>query len=126
MEERFGTYLRRTISIRDTGARNGQKENFCHGVLLGLLRYREDWLLYSNAESGDGYSDILVEDQTAGIGIVIEVKYRAGGKLEEGCQEALAQIEALGYEDRLEEDGIGTVIRYGIACCRKRCRVVTG
>ncbi len=108
------------------GARNGQKENFCHGVLLGLLRYREDWLLYSNAESGDGYSDILVEDQAAGIGIGIEVKYRADGKLEEGCQEALAQIEALGYEDRLEEDGIGTVIRYGIACCRKRCRVVTG
>ena len=46
--------------------------------------------------------------------------------MEDGCQEALAQIEALGYEDRLEEDGIGTVIRYGIACCRKRCRVVTG
>lgn len=124
VEEKLGAYLRRTISIRDTGARRGQKENFYHGVLLGLLRHREDWLLYSNAESGDGYSDILVEDEEAGIGIVIEVKYREDGNLEQGCREALEQIEKLDYAARLEEDGIDTVIKYGIACNRKKCRVV--
>lgn len=123
VERQFSAYLRKTISIRDTGARRGQKENFYHGVLLGLLRHREDWLLYSNLESGEGYSDILVEDPEAGIGIVIELKYREGGKLEEGCLEALSQIDTLRYQDRLEDDGIETVIKYGIACYKKRCSV---
>lgn len=126
VEERFGAYLRKTISIRDSGARRGQKENFYHGVLLGLLRHREDWLLYSNAESGEGYSDILVEDEESGIGIVIEVKYREDGNLEKGCQEALAQIEGLGYEARLKDDGIEKIIKYGIACYKKRCKVMKG
>ncbi len=123
VERQFGAYLRRTISIRDTGGRRGQRENFYHGVLLGLLRHREDWLLYSNMESGEGYSDILVEDPEAGIGIVIELKYREDGKLEEGCREALEQIDTRRYQDRLEEDGIETVLKYGIACCKKRCKV---
>lgn len=126
IERQLGAYLRRTISIRDTGGRRGQKENFYHGVLLGLLRHREDWLLYSNMESGEGYSDILVEDPEAGIGIVIEMKYREDGKLEEGCREALEQIDSLRYKDRLEEDGIETIIKYGIAFCKKRCRVQAG
>ena len=126
VERQLGAYLRRTISIRDTGGRRGQRENFYHGVLLGLLRHREDWLLYSNAESGEGYSDILVEDPEAGIGIVIEMKYREDGKLEEGCREALEQIDSLRYKDRLEEDGIETIIKYGIAFCKKRCRVQAG
>lgn len=126
IERQLGAYLRRTISIRDTGGRRGQKENFYHGVLLGLLRHREDWLLYSNMESGEGYSDILVEDPEVGIGIVIEMKYREDGKLEEGCREALEQIDSLRYKDRLEEDGIETIIKYGIAFCKKRCRVQAG
>lgn len=126
IERQLGAYLRRTISIRDTGGRRGQKENFYHGVLLGLLRHREDWLLYSNMESGEGYSDILVEDPEVGIGIVIEMKYREDGKLEEGCREALEQIDSLRYKDRLEEDGIETIIKYGIAFCKKRCKVQAG
>lgn len=126
VERQFGAYLRRMISIRDTGVRKERKENFYHGILLGLLRHREDWILYSNAESGDGYSDILVEDPEVGIGIVIELKYREDGKLEEGCREALEQIENLDYAARLEDDGIETVVRYGIACNRKKCRVIKG
>ncbi len=125
-EEKFSAYLRRTISIRDTGARRGLRENFYHGVLLGLLRHREDWILHSNAESGDGYSDILAEAEEAGIGIVIEIKYREDGNLEEGCREALGQIENRDYAARLEEDGIDTVIKYGIACNRKKCKVMKG
>ncbi|MCM1026985.1 MAG: ATP-binding protein [Roseburia sp.] len=126
IEERFSAYLRKSISVRDAGARRGQKENFYHGVLLGLLRHREDWLLYSNAESGEGFSDILAEDLESNTGIVIEVKYREDGKLEEGCREALAQIDRLDYKARLEEDGIDTILKYGIACNRKRCRVLQG
>ncbi|MCI9144296.1 MAG: AAA family ATPase [Lachnospiraceae bacterium] len=141
IESLFNAYLARTISIRDTGVRKGKKENFYHGILLGLLSHREDWYIRSNAESGNGFSDILIEIEEEGIGIVIEVKYpdspagsrkseNAGDKpagdasLEKGCAEALEQIERLGYDAALRMDGMDTVIKYGIACDRKRCRVM--
>ena len=123
VEEQFNAYLNRTISIRDTCVRKDMKENFYHGILLGLLSHREDWLVDSNPESGDSYSDILVELYEERIGIVIEVKYSDGGDLETGCRNALAQIKRNHYEDRLIQDGMETIISYGIACCRKQCRV---
>ncbi len=122
VEEQFTAYLKKTISIRDTAVRKGKKENFYHGILLGLLSHREDWYVFSNMESGDGFSDIMVEAEEEGIGIVIEVKYPDEGSLETGCREALEQIEKMGYETRLREDGMETVLRYGIACSRKKCR----
>ena len=103
--------------------KKSRKENFYHGILLGLLSHREDWAVISNAESGDGYSDILVELEEDSIGIVIEVKYAEEGKLEEECAKALAQIEQTGYDTRLREDGMNTIIRYGIACHKKKCKV---
>ena len=123
VEEQFNAYLNRTISIRDTCVRKDMKENFYHGILLGLLSHREDWLVDSNPESGDGYSDILVELYEERIGIVIEVKYSDGCSLETGCRNALKQIKQNRYEDRLIQDGMETIISYGIACCRKQCRV---
>ena len=126
VESAFNAYLARTISIRDTGARRDRKENFYHGILLGLLSHREDWAVYSNAESGNGFSDILVESGDGELGIVIEVKYPDGGDLDKGCKEALEQIEKMDYEARLRQDEIGTVLKYGIACNRKKCRVVLG
>ena len=112
------------ISIRDTAVRKNRKENFYHGLLLGLLGHREDWIVTSNAESGDGYSDILVELAEEGIGIVIEVKYAEEKQLEAACTEALAQIARMDYDARLRQDGMDTIIRYGIGCCRKKCKVV--
>ncbi len=126
IEEQFNAYLKKTISIRDTGVRKKKKENFYHGILLGLLSHREDWDVSSNMESGDGYSDILVEIEDRNIGFVIEVKYSDSGNLEAGCQDALKQIEETGYETRLEEDGMETIYRYGIACYKKKCRVCLG
>ena len=126
VEEQFNAYLERTISIRDTSVRKGKKENFYHGLLLGLLSHREDWDISSNAESGDGFSDILVETGDGKTGIVIEVKYPDGGDLEAGCAEALGQIEKMGYESRLRQDGMSVIFKYGIACNRKKCRVRVG
>ena len=103
--------------------RKEKKENFYHGVLLGLLSHREEWDIRSNAESGDGFSDILIEIEDDEIGIVIEVKYPDKSSLETGCQEALKQIEKKGYEERLLEDGMTTILKYGIACEKKRCMV---
>lgn len=124
VEEHFNSYLRRTISIRDTSAQKGKKENFYHGILLGLLSHREDWIISSNAESGDGYSDILVEIEEDKIGIVIEIKYPDSGNLDSGCRKALEQIEKMGYETRLRQDGFKTIIKYGIACAKKECKVM--
>ncbi len=124
VEEGFAAFLARTISIRDSWAPKGRKENFYHGVLLGLLSHREDWAIFSNVESGEGFSDILIESGDGELGIVIEVKYPDGGDLEKGCQEALEQIERMGYEEKLRQDDIETILKYGIACNRKKCRVV--
>lgn len=126
VEALFNEYLRKTISIRDTNACKDKKENFYHGILLGLLSHREDWDVVSNVESGDGYSDILVEAEKEGIGIVIEVKYVEEGKWDAGCRQALEQIERMGYESRLCRDGMDKVIKYGIACRKKQCRVRIG
>lgn len=123
-ETRFGEYLRRTISIRDTFVKKKLKENFYHGILLGLLGFQDTWGISSNKESGDGYSDILVEIDREGTGIVIEMKYAEDGNLEAACKEALEQINKKRYEEELREEGIDHILKYGIACYKKRCRVI--
>ena len=123
-ERMLNMYLSKTISIRDTGGRSGRRESFYHGVLLGLLSHREEWAVISNAESGDGYSDILIEDESRAVGMVIELKYSEDGDLEKSCREALRQIEQLKYETRLWQDGMETIFKYGIACHKKRCQIL--
>ena len=92
-------------------------------LICRLLGHREDWAIFSNVESGNGFSDILIESGDGELGIVIEVKYPDGGDLEKGCREALEQIERMGYEERLRQDDIERVLKYGIACIRRKCRV---
>ena len=121
----FTNYLKKTISIRDTGVRKDRKENFYHGILLGLLSHREDWIISSNAESGEGFSDILIEIEESDTGIVIEIKYPDDGNLETGCRDALAQIEEKGYAARLLQNGMKNIVKYGIACYKKTCRVIS-
>lgn len=124
IENQFNDYLWNSISIRDTFVPKACKENFYHGILLGLLQYKENWLVRSNAESGEGYSDILVEVPESRTGVVIELKYAAGDKLDLGCIEALAQIEEKQYAARLVEDGMQVILKYGIACFKKHCKVM--
>ena len=124
IEQIFGDYLWNTISIRDTAVPKEKKENFYHGILLGLLGYKSTWLIKSNAESGIGYSDILVEVPTNRTGIVIELKYAEDGDMDAACEEAMRQIEEKGYVAKLKQDGMRNFIRYGIACFKKDCRVV--
>lgn len=122
IEEMLNAYLWNAISIRDTFVEKGRKEHFYHGMLLGLLQYEDNWLIKSNAESGEGFSDILIETENR-TGIVIEVKYAGDGNLEKWCQEALDQIESRHYAARLTDDGMKTIVRYGIAFYKKGCMV---
>lgn len=115
----------RMISILDTKAPDDMKENFYHGLLLGLLRgSNPDWLIKSNRESGDGFSDILIKPENPDLGIVIEVKYAKEFKgLDAACDAAMAQIKQKRYDETLRDEGRYDILAYGIAFCRKRCRV---
>ncbi len=124
VEKIFTEYLRKTISIRDTAVRTEMKENFYHGVLLGILGVKTRWGISSNREMGEGYADILAEPDTGDMGIIIEVKYAHDGDLDGACKEALKQIKYTKYEDDLEDDGVENILKYGIACYKKRCRVM--
>ena len=123
VEQIFAEYLRKTISIRDTAVRTDMKENFYHGILLGILGVKNRWGISSNREMGEGYADILAEPDTGDMGIIIEVKYAHDGDLDAACKEALKQIEYTRYEEDLEDDGVDNILKYGIACYKKRCRV---
>lgn len=124
VEKQLGEYLKRTISIRDTFVKKQMKENFYHGMLLGILSFEDTWSVFSNKESGDGYSDILIETDDGEIGIVLELKYAENGKLDEACKEALEQIADRRYEEELLEDEVNQILKYGIAFYKKRCMVM--
>ena len=119
-------YLRRTISIRDTFVKKKLKENFYHGILIGILGYEESWSVSSNKESGDGYSDIVIESDDGEMGIILELKYAQDGNLNAACEDALKQIESNNYIEVLEEDGVENIIKYGIAFYKKKCKVLKG
>ena len=123
IQEMLGDYLWDSISVRDTAVRRNMKENFYHGMLLGLLQNQGSWLVRSNAETGEGYSDISIQtpDRT---GIVIELKYADDGNLEKACGEALGQIEEKKYAEGLKRRGTKKIIKYGIAFYEKECMVV--
>ena len=123
VERLLAGYLEKTVSIRDTFVKKPTKENFYHGMLLGILGYKEGWTVTSNREAGDGFSDIMIRMDEGNTGIIIEVKY-AGENPEATCRRALEQIQEKGYAQGMRQDGIQTILKYGIACCRKTCRVL--
>ena len=124
VQQCFTDYLKKTISIRDTFVRKELKENFYHGMLLGILGVKENWTVSSNRETGDGYSDIVIETEDGAMGIIMEVKYAHDENLEQSCKEALQQIEVKQYEEELKNQGIDNIKKYGIACYLKKCRVM--
>ena len=125
VEKQFNSYLRKTISIRETFVKKDRKENFYHGILLGLLSFKGNWNVWSNRESGEGYSDILVEIEDKDMGIVVEVKYSDDENLEAVCRQALKQINDKNYPKELQQLGLNHILKFGIACYKKRCKVIS-
>ena len=123
IQDMLHDYLWDSISVRDTAVRTNMKENFFHGMVLGLLRSQGTWLVKSNAETGEGYSDISVCTPER-IGIVIELKYANDGNLDAACEEALKQIESKQYAEGLKRRGMKKIIKYGMAFWGKECRVM--
>ena len=124
VEEILQQYLKKTISIRDTFVQKQMKENFYHGILLGILGIKERWAVSSNRESGDGYSDIVVETENSEKGMILELKYAQDGNLEQACRKALVQTTEVHYAEILEDQGINEILCYGIAFYKKRCMVM--
>ena len=125
IQDMLHDYLWDSISVRDTAVRSSMKENFYHGMLLGLLQSQESWIVRSNAETGIGYSDISVATPER-LGMVIELKYAEDGNLEAACAKALAQIDEKKYDEGLRRRGMKTILKYGIAFWEKECMVVPG
>lgn len=123
IREMLDDYLWESISVRDTAVRRNMKENFYHGMLIGLLQNQDSWLVKSNAETGEGYSDISIQTPDR-VGIVIELKYADDGNLEKACAEALEQIEEKKYAQGLKRWGTKKILKYGIAFYEKECMVV--
>ena len=124
VERLFSAYMDKTISVRDTFVKKATKENFYHGILLGILGFKAGWMVTSNREAGDGFSDIMIRIDDSDVGILIEIKYAQDGDMEAVCRQALVQIEQKRYAEGLYQEGIHTVLRYGIACFRKKCKVL--
>lgn len=124
VEQCITIYLKKTISIRDTFVRKNLKENVYHGILLGILGVKEGWTVSSNKETGEGYSDIVIETEDGKTGIIIEVKYAHDKDLNKACQDALRQIDETNYEEELKEEEIDIIRKYGISFYLKRCQVV--
>lgn len=94
-------------------------------LLVGLLAGKADWLVRSNVEAGEGFADIIVETDDLDAGVIVELKYaQTMTAMEKSCAKALAQIRAKRYADYLHNNGREKVLLYGIAFCKKRCRVV--
>ena len=124
VEQLFREYMKKTISVRDTFVKKPLKENFYHGILLGILGFKDGWMVRSNRESGNGFSDIMIRIDDSDTGIIIEVKYDEKGNPETECRKALRQIDDTGYTEALHQEDIHKIIKYGIACRRKDCRVM--
>ena len=119
----FTEYLKKTISICDTFATKPMMGNFYYGLLLRILSVKDEWGIYSTRETRDGYSDIVVETENSATGIILEIKYAHDGNLEESCKSALEQIVNTHYEEELKNEGVDRILKYGIACFKKRCKV---
>lgn len=117
-------FMSDSISIRDTYVKKAMKENFYHGMLLGLLKAEENWIVKSNAESGIGYTDILIEIPQEKTGCIIEMKYTEDGHFDVACAEAMKQIDTNDYTEFLRKNGIQTIHKYGIACYKKNCKII--
>ena len=123
VERLFDEYLKQTISIRDTFVQKPTKENFYHGIMLGILGFKSGWYVKSNREAGNGFGDIIIKIEDKGIGMILEIKYAENARFSAECENAMKQIENKGYDSEFKNSGYCKIYKYGIACYKKKCKV---
>ena len=104
-------------------------ELFYHGLMLGMTAMMDDrYIVTSNWESGEGRYDLQLMPKAPSLpGILIELK--AGKDCDEQelkglAEEALQQIETRKYDTELTMNGVGTVLKYGVAFYGKNVKVI--
>ncbi len=94
-----------------------------HLILDGLftgLGYR----VLSETETGYGRSDLLIPDPALDRCMILELKHvKEEGEMEKAVREAAGQIESKHYEARMNYEGYGTRLKYGIAFWEKRVMI---
>ncbi len=94
-------------------------EDYYHAFLAGLFAGMGG-RVQSNAESGEGRSDILLRDPEHARAACLEVKIaNTTEQLEKRAEEGLAQIAALGYDAMLKE--YPHILHWGVSFWKKRC-----
>ncbi len=125
VEEILTRIMGRTISVLDPKGSETEKEKFYHAFLSGILVGNGTWGVLSNKESGDGFADLMVEMEDPNAGLVIEVKQVDKlTELDGACRRAIAQIHERRYDVYLRNEGRSEILAFGIAFCKKRCRVM--
>lgn len=125
IEQYLNKTLSNSISVFDTRAREEEKESSYHTLLVGLLAGNADWLVKSNIEAGEGFADIIVETDDVDAGLVLELKYvKQPAELEQACAKAITQIKERRYYEYLKNEGRNKILLYGLAFCKKRCKVI--
>ena len=123
-EQLLTSYLFDSIAVRDSSVQKDKKEILYHGLMIGILANVDGWKSKTNADAGDGYCDIMVEIEKEDIGMIIEFKYAENAALDKGCRDAMEQIERMDYTSELKHQGYGIIYKYGIACFKKKCKVI--
>lgn len=125
LQKAIAEYMDKSISFYDAGA-----EGFYHGLVLGLIALMDNqYKIKSNRESGGGRYDIgLIPREERYPGIIMELKWKKEldeDKLAGLADEALAQIDYMGYDAEMKEDGIKDILKFGIAFSGKKVSVKT-
>ena len=131
IEREMNGIMNDSISVKDA------KEDFYHGMLVGVLRTQSE--VKSNRESGEGYPDIVAIDGNHAA--ILELKcllssaldklplkeryVRAPELMEKLLDEAEEQIRTRYYIEglRFEKPLVTDIKSYAVCFCRKRCMV---
>ena len=128
VQEKLRNLLRSFVSVRDN-ATKAPHENFYHGFLNGIFSNCKNSLgeFRSNAESGNGYADIIFRDSTGTKACVIEIKSATiDSDFVTISENALSQIEKTKYaEPMMTNKTVSSVFAYGIAFAGKSCAVTS-
>ena len=123
LQNAIAEYMDKSVSFYDAGA-----EGFYHGLVLGLIALMDNqYKIKSNRESGDGRYDIcLIPRKHRYPGVIMELKWKKnlrGDYLDKLAEEALSQIDEMGYDSELKEEGIYNILKMGIAFSGKKVSI---
>ena len=113
--------------IQSIASLDGGSEGFYHGMMLGLCAVLSNrYQVRSNRESGLGRFDVcLIPRDKTNPGFLFEFKYTKDETIDLHvlAEAALQQMEEKRYDTELRDQGVGNIVKIGIAFRGKRAVV---